>query len=46
MCTRTNTTVRLYKDGLLKELSRSMFSSDDDFQAALDFWYGEGWDER
>jgi hypothetical protein len=39
-------TVRLWKDGLLKELSSTMFSSEDDFQAALSFWYGEGWDER
>lgn len=39
-------TVRLWKDGRLKELCRTMFSSDDDFQAALDFWYGEGWEEK
>jgi len=38
-------TVRLWKNGQLKELSRSMFSDADAFQTALDFWYGEGWDD-
>lgn len=46
MATPSASTVRLWKNGLLKELSRSMFSSADDFQATLDFWYSEGWDER
>jgi hypothetical protein len=41
-----NKTVRLWKDGRLKEVARTMFSSEDEFQAALEFWYGEGWEEQ
>lgn len=41
-------TIKLYKkrsDGTigLKELSQTMFSSEDSFQEALDFYYGEGY---
>lgn len=46
MAHNNNRTVRLWKDGRLKELSRSMFPDADAFQEALDFWAGEGWDER
>jgi len=36
--------VKLWKDGKLKELSRGMFASDDEFDAAISFWCGEGWE--
>ena len=37
--------IRLWKNGILKELSCSMFGSDDAYQQAIEYWYGEGWDE-
>ncbi len=46
MAKSSGKTVRLWKDGRLKELSRGMFSSEDDFLAAVDFWQSEGWEER
>lgn len=37
--------IKLWKNGKLKELNRGMFSSEDDYERAVEFWFSEGWDE-
>jgi hypothetical protein len=38
-------TIRLWKNGILKELNSRMFESIDMYQLTVDYWYSEGWDD-